>query len=133
MRVCDAVECVSAPLTRKSPCSTNIRNADAPTPLDGELVLAKPCEEDRPFKEFIEHLAAQEIETDEPAAGTEEVWYAQTRKSLIDALHVTTSTINHNEIQKTTTSATSTPRSLPTCPTASPSRAWHCGSGSRTR
>lgn len=53
------------------------RNADSPTLLDDELVLAKPCEEDQPFALFLAHLAAQELT---PSAA-DEVWYAQTRRS----------------------------------------------------
>ena len=58
------------------------RNADSPTETpDGEVVFAKPWEEDQPFPDFLDYVIRQEKE-DASAPGVEsEVRYAQTRKS----------------------------------------------------
>ncbi|KAL7625793.1 hypothetical protein AAE478_005016 [Parahypoxylon ruwenzoriense] len=66
---------------------TPFGNADAPTPLSsagrggdkymGELVFAKPHEEDQPFDSFLSYLISQEKQND--YTGTGEVRYAQTQ------------------------------------------------------
>lgn len=66
---------------------TPFGNADAPTLADdGELVFAKPHEEDQPFEDFLEFLRRQELdptfrEREREGEGEEEVRYAQTRRS----------------------------------------------------
>ncbi|CAN8095637.1 unnamed protein product [Discula destructiva] len=53
-------------------------NADAPTVLEnGELVFAKPWEEDQPFPEFLDYLRRQE--TDPLFPPDSEIRYAQTQ------------------------------------------------------
>ncbi|RYP59748.1 hypothetical protein DL769_008416 [Monosporascus sp. CRB-8-3] len=57
---------------------TPFGNADAPTMAeDGELVFAKPHEEDQPFEDFLLYLRRQEL--DPSFRGDEEVRYAQTQ------------------------------------------------------
>ncbi|RYP02640.1 hypothetical protein DL764_005685 [Monosporascus ibericus] len=57
---------------------TPFGNADAPTMAeDGELVFAKPHEEDQPFEDFLAYLRKQEL--DPSFRGDEEVRYAQTQ------------------------------------------------------
>ncbi|KAK7749736.1 hypothetical protein SLS53_000315 [Cytospora paraplurivora] len=54
-------------------------NADAPTwrDEDGELVFAKPWEEDQAFPEFLDHVRRQEIDASFPQDS--EIRYAQTQ------------------------------------------------------
>ncbi|KAG8159232.1 hypothetical protein KVR01_010893 [Diaporthe batatas] len=53
-------------------------NADAPTRDDkGELVFAKPWEEDQPFSDFVEYVARQETDGSFPPSS--EIRYAQTQ------------------------------------------------------
>lgn len=69
---------------------TPFGNADAPTTLvaddgggsGGELVFAKPHEEDQPFEDFLAFLRRQELD---PTfrEGEEEARYAQTRKFFL--------------------------------------------------
>lgn len=55
-------------------------NADAPTfsPAHGETIIAKPCEEEQPFDEFLSYVICQETDTTFPKEA--EVRYAQTRE-----------------------------------------------------
>lgn len=58
---------------------TFISNADAPThDQNGELIFAKPWEEDQPFPEFLDYVRSQE--TDPSFAQGSEIRYAQTRQ-----------------------------------------------------
>ncbi|KAK2602042.1 hypothetical protein N8I77_008613 [Diaporthe amygdali] len=53
-------------------------NADAPTKNEkGELVFAKPCEEDQPFSDFVQYVARQE--KDASFLQDSEIRYAQTQ------------------------------------------------------
>ncbi|KAJ4388973.1 hypothetical protein N0V93_006435 [Gnomoniopsis smithogilvyi] len=53
-------------------------NADAPTYHEnGELIFAKPCEEDQPFPEFLDYVRRQE--TDPSFPEDSEIRYAQTQ------------------------------------------------------
>ncbi|KAI1377239.1 putative pla2g4b [Hypoxylon crocopeplum] len=60
---------------------TPFGNADAPTPMDndGDLVFAKPHEEDQPFEEFLDYLIAQEKAGHSTPEDEGEVRYAQTQ------------------------------------------------------
>ncbi len=60
-----------------------VSNADCPTKLQtGELVFAKPWEEDHDFSKFLAYLIDQEHLRVAPES---EVRYAQTRKSSLPA------------------------------------------------
>jgi len=62
---------------------TRNRNADAPTRTsDGQLVFAKPLEEEQDFSEFLDHVICQE----KNASFHGEVRYAQTRTVEIISL-----------------------------------------------
>lgn len=53
-------------------------NADAPTDHEGNVVFAKPHEEDQDFEEFLNYVINQEKSKDTAS----EVRYAQTRMSF---------------------------------------------------
>lgn len=58
-----------------------VSNADAPTRLEnGDLVFAKPWEEDQPFPQFLDYVRSQELDPSSPGPSSTEIRYAQTRK-----------------------------------------------------
>lgn len=96
--------------TRPNHCLYTVRNADAPIrDGKGELVFAKPWEEDQPFSDFVQYVARQETDTSFPQGS--EIRYAQTRKyerCLIQHCRPRPRRALITSVQKMTTSATST-------------------------